>query len=97
MKTICIGAIDVVRKLELEIPDAEYARLVRDAAQCGQSPESAILKIVSDRYGISSDKIAGLSLMKYAGCISSDDPNGSNNEKIDEDLAKEYGRGLDER
>ena len=47
----------MVRKLELEIPDADYARLVQDAARIGQTPESAILKIVADRYGISSNEI----------------------------------------
>lgn len=86
----------MVRKLELEIPEADYARLVRDAASRGQSPETEILRIISDRYGIATEKIEGFSLMKYAGCFSSGDPDGSNNERIDEDLAKEYGRGLDD-
>lgn len=34
-------------------------------------------------------------LQKYAGSCPSDDPRGSDNESIDEDLAREYGRGLD--
>lgn len=34
----------MVRKLELEIPDADYARLVRDAASRGQTPEQYLLR-----------------------------------------------------
>jgi hypothetical protein len=87
----------MVRKLELEIPDAEYARLVRDAERAGQTPEVTLSKIIADRYGLSSEKVEGLTLLKYAGIFNTGDPDGSNNERIDEDLAKDYGRGLDDR
>lgn len=85
----------MVRKLELDIPDIEYSRIAKSAASLGETPEAAVLRIVSERYGTNNAKVPGLSLMKYAGSISRIDPMGSDNEQIDADLAREYGNELD--
>jgi hypothetical protein len=75
----------------------------RIAAQTGRPSEEIVAEI---RANLQSKPRPPLSeaerqaaweqLMRYCGAVDSGDPHSADNERIDADLAREYGRGLDE-
>jgi len=86
----------MVRKLEIDLDEATHARLVQEAARTGQTPETLMSQIASRRYSVDRPNPPEDPLLKYIGCISSGDPLSSNNERIDEDLAREFGNEIDQ-
>jgi predicted component of type VI protein secretion system len=72
------------------------------AAQTGRDVEEVLAEIRAKyrplpRQPLSeAERQAALAqLLKFAGAVDSGDPNSGDNERIDADLAREYGRGLD--
>lgn len=91
-----------MKKLVLELPDEQYEAILRDAAANHQTPTEYLVsgrseaRLPGKRSLTEEERAAALAeLMKYAGAVASGDPHSADNDKIDADLAREYGRGLD--
>jgi hypothetical protein len=86
-----------------EMVQAIFAATAREMAAKSGRPAEEILAEIKARYApkprpILSDaeKQAELAkLMRHAGAVDSGDPRSADNDRIDADLAREYGRGLD--
>ena len=85
----------MVRKLELEIPNLLFERIQTQAQRSGTSPERILIDMAEERFVDVPELTESSFLLKYAGCIQSGDPYASDNERIDADLAKEYGNEVD--
>ncbi len=85
-------------QLTITLPDALFQPLVEAALRAGRTPENFILEKVAQMIpapetGAEPEKKADIT--QFFGMWSSGDPNSCDNERIDADLAREYGRGLD--
>jgi hypothetical protein len=85
-----------------EVEAALRAAAEQIASQTGQSPDEIIAEFrsrirASPRSDLSRDEqqAARQRLEAFFGSVDSGDPNSADNERIDADLAREYGRGLD--
>ena len=91
------------RKITLtyELPEVVCGVLEEQAARNGHSFEEEVIDYLArsqpKRPTLSPEEIARYrsSLERYVGCWSSGDPNSSDNERIDADLVREYGGGMD--
>jgi len=80
------------KTLTLELPDEVY-EATREAAQAsGQSPEAAIAAWLSERMEKNFSMPRGIE--EFFGAWDSGDVHSADNDRIDADLAREYGRGL---
>ena len=89
-----------MKTMTLELPDAVYEEIMRMAQERQLPPTQVVTaRIVS---GFSPRKprpmltpeeheAARQRLLRHAGAVSSGDPNSADNERIDADLAREYG------
>ena len=89
------------KTLVLEIPDEVFSSFQRQAESKGETAEKFVLEIVLKNYSKSNGNItqqektdALNELMKFAGAVNSGNPRSADNEQIDADLAKEYGKDL---
>ena len=90
-------------QLTITLPDALFQPLVEAALRAGRTPENYILEQVAKAIPANetdsnvekpvSERKADIT--QFFGMWSSGDPNSCDNERIDADLAREYGRGLD--
>lgn len=85
-------------QLTIILPDALFQPLVEAALRAGRTPENFILEQV--KQAIPVKEVIGepegrTDITRFFGMWSNGDPDGSDNERIDADLAREYGRGLD--
>jgi hypothetical protein len=84
-------------ELKIEISDATFQGIVAKARQIGLSPEGWTISVLEREVAIETNgttrREPGL-IRKYFGIVDLGAPTGSENESIDADLAKEYGRGL---
>lgn len=78
----------------VELAPEIYARLEQQAAAIGISPAEFARQAVEDRLPRPVDASKRGSLRKLFGMFDSGDPKSADNERIDADLAREYGRGL---
>lgn len=85
--------------ISVEVSDEVYAAL-KDTPSLGRTPEEAAATVLQ-RYvptksggGAPRDRDALKRLLALAGSIDSGDPNSADNERLEEDLAREYGRDL---
>jgi len=98
------------RQLTLELPDELYESLAKSVEAVGQTLDEWILarlRPLARRPVLSGDARLHLSekekeaamaeLMAFAGCVNSGDPNAADNERIDADLASEYGNTHEEK
>lgn len=98
------------RQLILELPNDLYEPLAKSAEAVGQTLDEWILarlRPLARRPVLSGDARLRLSdkekeaamaeLMAFAGCVNSGDPNATDNERIDADLAHEYGNTHEEK
>jgi hypothetical protein len=80
------------KTLTLELPDEVY-EATREAAQAsGQSTEAAVAAWLRERVEENSSSPRGIE--EFFGAWESDDSHSADNDRIDADLAREYGRGL---
>jgi hypothetical protein len=85
-------------QLTITLPDALYQPLVEAALKEGRTPEEFVLEQVAQAIPV---KVANGEpqkkddITRFFGMWDSGDPNSADNERIDADLAREYGRGLD--
>ncbi len=83
----------------IEVPDEVYEAL-RESPALGDTPEEAAVTVLTRHAqrprgnGSQRDPEAMARLLRFAGCMSSGNPNAADNEQIDADLARESGRGL---
>jgi hypothetical protein len=88
------------KSMTLDVPDDVYDRLCKSARSAGQPVEQLATALLSKSAGaisVSREKTGTLEdLMHFAGAADGGDPDGSDNDKIDRDLLKDYERGLDE-
>ena len=87
------------RQLTLELPDELYEPLAKSAEAVGQTLDEwviARLRPLAQRPVLSEkEKEAAIAeLMAFAGCVNSGDQKSADNERIDVDLAREYGKEL---
>lgn len=85
------------KSIAYEISDELFAAFQQMAANTGTSPEALALEWLARRTSIKgrrlSDeekKAARIQLMRHAGAVDSGDPKAADNERIDDDLAREY-------
>jgi hypothetical protein len=89
------------KTLTLEIPDEVFSSFQRQAESRGETAEKFVLEIVLKNLPKTNGSLteqekeqALEDLMKFAGSINSGNPRSGDNEQIDVDLAKEYGKDL---
>ena len=87
------------QQLTLVLSDGTYAGLERAARSAGQTPTEWLLKYLEREFHtngqfLPADEPKVMSVESFFGAIISGDPDSANNERIDTDLAREYGRGL---
>ena len=91
------------KTLTFEIPDEIYEVLEQRAAREGRTTESVALEwlaktVHKPRPKLSEEerRAAMEDLLQFAGAVDSGDPRSADNERIDEDLAREYGSSHEE-
>lgn len=89
------------KTLVLEIPDEVFSSFQKQAESKGKSAERFVLEIVLKNYSKANGNltereksVALEELMKFSGAVNSGNPSSGDNEQIDADLAKEYGKDL---
>lgn len=89
------------KTLILEIPDEVFTSVQQQAENTGTTTEKFALEIILKNLSKTGsdlpkqEKTAALNeLMKFAGAVSSGDLRAADNERIDVDLAAEYGKDL---
>jgi hypothetical protein len=95
--------IPATRTLTFEIPNELYEVFEQRAAREGRTPESIALEWLARtvhrrRPKLSEQELkeAWERLARHAGAVSSGDPHSADNDRIDEDLAREYGSSHEE-
>jgi hypothetical protein len=84
--------------LTITLPDEIFRPLAEAALELGRTPEEIAAERLSEsipahRSNGESEKKGDIT--RFFGAWDSGDPNSADNERIDADLAREYGRGLD--
>jgi hypothetical protein len=89
------------KTLTLEIPDEVFSNFQKQAASKGETAEKFVLEIVLKNSPKTNGSLSEQEkeqaleeLMKFAGAVNSGNPRSGDNEQIDADLAKEYGKDL---
>lgn len=89
------------KTLVLEIPDEVFSDVQRQAENKGKTAEKLVLEIVLKNFPNANGNLseqekseALKELMKFSGAVNSGNPRSADNEQIDADLAKEYGKNL---
>jgi len=89
------------KTLTLEIPDEVFSSFQKQAASKGETAEKFVLEIVLKNSPKTNGSLSEQEkeqaleeLMKFAGSVNSGNPRSGDNEQIDADLAKEYGKDL---
>jgi hypothetical protein len=86
--------------LTLEIPDEVFNSFQKQAESKGETAEKFVLEIVlkntpqKTNGNAATDEEAEKRFARWIGAANSGNPRSADNEQIDADLAKEYGRGL---
>lgn len=82
----------MAHELTLELPDQVFQPLARAAAQAGQSLEQWATAQLQTCAASAERRAADLTrLLQHAGAVDLGKPTGADNERIDADLAREYG------
>ena len=85
-----------MHKITVEISDEVFALLKAKAERAGTDPARlAAEQLAKENPVIERDATKTGDIRKFFGCVSVGHPSGADNEKIDEDLAREYGLGYD--
>ncbi len=87
----------MAHSVTLKLPDDVYALEKQAAEQAGTTLEEWLVRKIQDaeklfdKSGVSE---GGGDIRRLFGSVDSGDPHSADNERIDDDLAREYGRGL---
>jgi hypothetical protein len=85
-------------RLTITLPDETFQSLAEAAMKLGQTPEEVAVEWIAEsapaKAANGEHKKKG-DITRLFGSWDSGDPNSADNERIDADLAREYGRGLD--
>ena len=90
--------------ITVELSDETYAALEEEAKAESRSPNKLAANALEERFGEtkkadepseSERQAARERFRRHFGAVSLGHPTGADNESIDADLAREYGRGLD--
>jgi len=84
--------------LTITLPDEIFQPLAEAALEQGRTPEEIAAERLSESIPALRSNGAGEKkgdITRFFGAWDSGDPNSADNERIDADLAREYGRGLD--
>lgn len=91
------------KTLSFEIPEEIYEMLEQQAAREGRTTEAVALEWLASsapkprpKPGEAELKEAWERLVRHAGAARSGDPRSADNERIDDDLAREYGSSHEE-
>jgi hypothetical protein len=80
------------QQLTLELPDEVFQPLAEAAQHAGQSLEQWATDQLRSRAASSRKQAADLArILIHAGAVDLGQPSGADNEKVDADLAREYG------
>ena len=91
IKNGILGVTQMSKQLVLELPEDVYERLQRVAKVAGQSPEDwAKKRLKLDKLSESEKEAKRGKVRRHFGAVDLGYPTGTDNEKIDADLAKEY-------
>jgi hypothetical protein len=89
------------KTLTLEIPDEVFSNFQKQAESRGETAEKFVLEIVLKNSPKTNGSLSEQEkeqaleeLMKFAGVVNSGNSRSGDNEQIDTDLAKEYGKDL---
>ena len=92
-----------MKTLTFEVPDELYEAFEQMAAKYGRSVEQVALEYLANdaaRPGVPLSKeehdAAWERLLRHAGSFNSGDPHSADNDRIDADLAREYGSAHEE-
>jgi hypothetical protein len=93
----------MAHRLSIDVPEKLYEALARRAAAEGQAVEQLVLANLRGGAAVACgqakprkpDRRRRKGLARWIGAWHSGDPDSADNARIDADLAKEYGRGLD--
>ena len=86
--------------LTLEIPDEVFSSFQKIAESKGETAEKFVLEIVLKNFPKTANnnsetaEIAEERFSRWIGAVNSGNPRSADNEQIDADLAKEYGKDL---
>ena len=91
-----------MKTLTLQVSDEVYEACRRMAAKYGKTVEACVLEFLvkhgpkpRPKLTEEESRAAWERLLWHAGAVSSGDPHSADNDRIDADLAREYGTGLD--
>ena len=85
------------KTITLEIPDEIFAVFEKQAESKGKPAEKIVLEIVlknAPRPKNGNSEKAEARFARWVGAVNSGNPRSGDNEQIDADLAKEYGKDL---
>jgi hypothetical protein len=87
----------------VQLPDKVYHALQKTAADAGMTSADWIASMIAQCFPLETDtrneeekQQARDRFYQMCGFFTSGDPHGSDNERIDADLAREYGNGLEQ-
>jgi hypothetical protein len=93
-----------MKTVSFQVSDEVYEGCRRMAAKCGKTVEECVLDFLVNhgpkpRPKLTKDEsqAAWKRLRRHFGAVNSGDPDSADNDRIDADLAREYGRGLGEQ
>lgn len=84
-------------QLTITLPNEVFQPLVEAALRQGRTPEDLVAEHLTETLPAATahgEERKG-DITRFFGMWDSGDPNSADNERIDADLAREYGRGLD--
>jgi hypothetical protein len=92
-----------VKTLTFDVPDELYEAFEQIAKRDGRTVDAVALEWLAREaaqrkppLSEAERRVARQRLLSHAGCVNSGDPHSGDNERIDADLAREYGRTHDE-
>lgn len=89
-------------KITITLPDEVYQPLLEAAQEQGRTPEEIaaqrLARTLSSRKTLDAEaaQIAEARFARHIGAVNSGDPRSADNDRIDADLAREYGSAHDE-
>lgn len=82
-------------QLTITLPDEVFLPLVETALSQGHTPEEVVVEQVRAATPVNGTRKKTGDITRFFGMWDSGDPHSADNERIDADLARDYGRGLD--
>ena len=91
-----------MKTVSFQVSDEVYEGCRRMAAKTGRTVEECVLEFLvthgpkpRPKLTEEESQAAWKRLLRHCGAVSSGDPHSADNDRIDADLAREYGKGID--